>query len=315
MHATALRCLVMVAESLTIREAAERLHISPSAVTRQIQKAEERLGVRLFERDRTGTHLTEAGRLAVHHAKDTLRGYDQLKGDIKNLGGTVSGLVTIATLNSLTVQFLPELIAKIADQHSEITFRVVAGDPMEVSQQVAACNADFGLTFNALEIKGIKVLQNIPCPFVVIMRPDHPLASEKSLTLDQCSGYRFVYQENSAPMRLFLGEDLEKFKHLHVPVLTSNSLTLLKNLLLCGTGLAFYTRLAFEQEIVKGKLVAVPLVYDRTSSIHLSLITSPRALPTAVTRLVSSEIKRALVKLADDFGNHNNSSLKSNHST
>ena len=179
MHATALRCLVMVAECLSIREAAERLHISPSAVSRQIQKVEDRLGTRLFDRDKNGTHLTEAGRLAVQHAKETLSGYERLHGDIRNLSGMVSGLVSIATLNSLTVKFLPELISSVADQHMEVTFRVVACDPMEVSQQVASCSVDFGLTFNAVEAKGIKVLKNMPCPFVVIMRPDHPLCIRK----------------------------------------------------------------------------------------------------------------------------------------
>ncbi|MCY3675439.1 MAG: LysR family transcriptional regulator [Paracoccaceae bacterium] len=303
MHATALRCLVMVAECLSIREAAERLHISPSAVSRQIQKVEDRLGTRLFDRDKNGTHLTEAGRLAVQHAKETLSGYERLHGDIRNLSGMVSGLVSIATLNSLTVKFLPELISSVADQHMEVTFRVVACDPMEVSQQVASCSVDFGLTFNAVEAKGIKVLKNMPCPFVVIMRPDHPLASEKSLTLDQCSGQRLIYQENSGPMRLFLGEDLEKFQHLHLPVLTSNSLTLLKNLLLRGTGLAFYTRLAFAEELSEGKLVAVPLVCERADSINLNLITSPHAMPTAATRLVSRTLKQALEQLSIDFGN------------
>ena len=301
MHATALRCLVMVAKSPSIRVAAERLYISPSAVTRQIQKVEDRLGSHLFERDRSGTHLTEAGRLAVKHAKDTLREYDKLQSDIKKLDGMVSGLVTIATLNSLMVKFLPELIANIAEHHSEITFRVVSGDPMEVTQQVASCTVDFGLTFNAAEATGINVLQDISCPFVVIMHPEHPLAKESSLTLDQCSGHRFLYQENSHPMRLFLGEDIEKFKHLHKPVLTSNSITLLKNLLLKGIGLAFYTRLAFAQEIAEGRLVAIPLAYERASTLRLNLITSPRALPTAATRLVSRTIRQMLVNLEEGF--------------
>ena len=104
-------------------------------------------------------------------------------------------------------------------------------------------------------------------------------------------------------MRLFLGEDLEKFQHLHLPVLTSNSLTLLKNLLLRGTGLAFYTRLAFAEELSEGKLVAVPLVCERADSINLNLITSPHAMPTAATRLVSRTLKQALEQLSIDFGN------------
>ena len=301
MHASALRYLVAVAESRSIREASERLRISPSAVTRQIQKIEDLLGTRLFERDRSGMRLTEAGGLAVRHAKETLRGYGRLQGDIRNLSGVVGGPVTIATLNSLTVQFLPGLIAALSERHPEITFRVIAGDPMEVSRQVAAGSADFGLTFNAVESKGIRVLQDMPCPFAAVMRPDHPLAAERELTFEQCSGHRLIYQDNSGPMRLFLGDDMEAFKQLNMPVVTSNSLTLLKNLLLRGTGLAFYTRLGFAEELADGRLIAVPLVGDRAASIRLNLITSPRAMPTAATRTVSKSIERALERLAAEF--------------
>ena len=61
MHAQILKYFNMVAELGSIREAAQRLHVSASAINRQILNLEELIGERLFERRRTGMVLTEAG--------------------------------------------------------------------------------------------------------------------------------------------------------------------------------------------------------------------------------------------------------------
>lgn len=64
-----MRAIVMLAEDLSYTKAARRLGISQPAVTRTIQDAEERLGRKLFERNRTNVNLTDAGRKYVPEAK------------------------------------------------------------------------------------------------------------------------------------------------------------------------------------------------------------------------------------------------------
>ncbi len=107
MHAAVLRYFEAVAEDGSIRRASERLHISASAVNRQILKLEEQLGAPLFERRPDGMRLTDAGRLVLRHARDTLHDFARLRGDIDSLRGGGGG-VTIATLDSPAVHFLPE---------------------------------------------------------------------------------------------------------------------------------------------------------------------------------------------------------------
>jgi DNA-binding transcriptional LysR family regulator len=56
------RYFVVLAEELNYRRAAERLHVAQPVLTRQIRSLERDLGAQLFERDRAGTRLTDAGR-------------------------------------------------------------------------------------------------------------------------------------------------------------------------------------------------------------------------------------------------------------
>ena len=233
MHAAVLRYFEAVAEDGSIRRASERLHISPSAVNRQILKLENYLGTPLFERRPDGMRLTDAGRLVLRHAQATLQDFARLRGDIDELRGVVSGEVTIATLDSLNVQFLPEALAEFIAAHPAVQIRVMACDPIETMHAVAQGAADLGLTFSPAWRRGITVLKDMPCPMCAIMAPDHALAARKTLSLDECGTYRLMYQDHSGSMQLFFGEEMEAFKNAHKPVAISNTLAILKRLARC----------------------------------------------------------------------------------
>ena len=296
MHAAVLRYFEAVAEEGSIRRASERLHISPSAVNRQILKLEDHLGTPLFERHPNGMRLTDAGQLVLRHTRDTLHDFARLRGDIDNLRGIVSGQVTISTLDSLTVHFLPEAVARFVAVHPAVQIRVIALDPVETMHSVAQGNADLGLTFSPARRRGISLLADVPSPMCAIMKPDHELAARKSVTLDECSACRLMYQDHSASMQPFFGNEMEAFKSAHKPVAVSNTLAVLKRLLLRGVGIAFYTRLGFAEELASGRLVAVPLEGERLSTLRLCLIAPSDRMPTVAARAVAEHLQQALAR-------------------
>ena len=296
MHAAVLRYFEAVAEEGSIRRASERLHISPSAVDRQILKLEDHLGTPLFERRPNGMRLTDAGQLVLNHARTTLHDFARLRGDIDNLRGIVSGEVTIATLDSLTVHFLPEAVARFVAAHPAVLVRVIALDPVEAMHSVAQGNADLGLTFSPARRRGISLLADVPSPMCAIMTPDHELAARKSVTLDECGACRLMYQDHSASMQPFFGNEMEAFKSAHKPVAISNTLAVLKRLLLRGVGIAFYTRLGFAEELASGRLVAVPLEGERLSTLRLCLIAPSDRMPTVAARAVAEHLQQALAR-------------------
>ena len=302
MHAAVLRYFEAVAEEGSIRRASERLHISPSAVDRQILKLEDHLGTPLFERRPNGMRLTDAGQLVLHHARTTLHDFARLRGDIDNLRGTVSGEVTIATLDSLTVHFLPEAVARFVAAYPAVQIRVIALDPVGAMHSVAQGNADLGLTFSPARRRGISLLADVPSPMCAIMPPDHELATRESVTLDECGDCRLMYQDHSASMQPFFGNEMEAFKSAHKPVAISNTLTVLKRLLLRGVGIAFYTRLGFAEELASGRLVAVPLEGERLSTLRLCLIAPSDRMPTVAARAVAEHLQRALAQFTSGLG-------------
>ena len=294
MHAAVLRYFEAVAEEGSIRRASDRLHISASAVNRQILKLEDHLGAPLFERRPDGMRLTDAGRLVLRHARDTLHDFARLRGDIENLRGIVSGDVTIATLDSPAVHFLPEAVAQFVAVHPAVQVRVTACDPIEAMHSVSQGSADLGLTFSPAWRRGVTVLEDIACPMCVIMKPDHKLASRATLTLDECGAFRLVYQDPADTMQPFVGDELEAFKRAHRPVAVSNTQAVVKRLLLRGVGISFYTRLGFSEELASGQLVAVPLEGERLSELRLCLVAPSDRLPTVAGHAMAEHLRQAL---------------------
>jgi DNA-binding transcriptional LysR family regulator len=70
-----IRYFLAVSEFLNFRRAAEKCHVSPSALTRAIQKLEDEVGGRLFRRERNLTHLTDLGILIRPHSFARFKGY------------------------------------------------------------------------------------------------------------------------------------------------------------------------------------------------------------------------------------------------
>ena len=301
MHAAVLRYFEAVAEEGSIRRASDRLHISASAVNRQILKLEDHLGTPLFERRPDGMRLTDAGQLVLHHARDTLHDFARLRGDIENLRGIVSGDVTIATLDSPAVHFLPEAVARFVALHPAVQVRVTACDPIEAMHSVSQGSADLGLTFSPAWRRGVTLLEEIACPMCVVMKPDHELASRASVTLDECGTHRLIYQDPADTMQPFVGDELEAFKRAHKPVAVSNTQAVVKRLLLRGVGISFYTRLGFSEELASGQLVAVPLEGRRLSDLRLSLVAPSDRLPTVAGHAMADHLREALASFGADL--------------
>ena len=144
MHAPILRYFTTVAELGTIREASRRLHVSASAINRQILNLEDLIGEPVFERRRTGLHLTEAGEIVFRHCRNTLHDFARMTGEIDARRSRVTGTVQILTLDSMTVQFLPQSIASFHAEHPLVEIHVRSADPATTIRDVSRGEADVG---------------------------------------------------------------------------------------------------------------------------------------------------------------------------
>ena len=97
----------------SIRKASETLHISASAIDRQILRAEEEFGVALFERLPNGLRLTAAGEVLLASVQGWEKGLRRTKDHMDELLGLRRGNVDIAMIDALTEGFVPDALAEL----------------------------------------------------------------------------------------------------------------------------------------------------------------------------------------------------------
>jgi DNA-binding transcriptional LysR family regulator len=112
-----LRYLVAVAEDLSFRRAAERLHVSHPALSQQISDLEDELGLKLFNRNSRRVELTEAGRAFLSGARRTLTAAKHAIIEAKEAARGERGRLVIGTLGPITSPFLPQALARFHEQH------------------------------------------------------------------------------------------------------------------------------------------------------------------------------------------------------
>ena len=294
MHAQILKYFTTVAELGTIREAAKRLHVSASAINRQILNLEELIGEPVFERRRTGMILTEAGDIVFRHCRSTLQDFARMQGEIDARRGRVTGTVQILTLDSMTVQFLPQAIARFHAAHPLVEIHVRSTDPGRTFRDLSRGEADMGFGFHDPTKAGVSVVERIRTPVLVLMHPEHALAHETMLSLEQCAHHSLIYQYHSTAVDSILGEEVQALREKSSPVVMSNTLNLMKNLILEGVGIALYTAVGFLDEISEGRIVAVPIDNRRLSELEMALMVPKNRLSTVAAAALTSHLQEQL---------------------
>jgi DNA-binding transcriptional LysR family regulator len=117
-----LRYFVAVAEELSFRRAANRLHVSHPASSQQIHDLENELALKLFERNSRGVELTEVGRVFLLGARRALAAAKQA---VRQAQGE-RGRLVIGSVSPLTSSFLPSALARFREQRPlvEVTVNI-----------------------------------------------------------------------------------------------------------------------------------------------------------------------------------------------
>src|SRR5215510_8381274 len=101
MDFTALRYFSETAHTRSIRAASERLHVSPSAISRQIAKLEHELRAPIFDRRAQGMTLTPAGEILHSKVEGVMREFSRVKSHIAALQDIQAGTVDVYCFQAL----------------------------------------------------------------------------------------------------------------------------------------------------------------------------------------------------------------------
>ncbi|WP_127144322.1 LysR family transcriptional regulator [Pelagibacterium montanilacus] len=203
-HLKTLQCISDVAGSGSIRQSAERLAITPSALTRKIQDFEAELGTPIFERMPQGMRLNAAGELVLRHIRAQLSDFERLRSQIADLSGVRRGHVTIAASQAFAHGLIPHEIGIYRARHPLVSFTVLVRDHIHAVKAVGGFEADVAMVIAPPPAPEFQPLLEIHQPLCALMSRDHPLASARTVRLRECLQYPIAMPGPSLAIRHLL---------------------------------------------------------------------------------------------------------------
>lgn len=262
---SALRYFLEIVRQGSINKASAKLHVAPSAVSRQISRLEAELGSQLFERHPSGMRLSPSGELLAAHARKARLEAARVIEEITGLEGILRGTVRIASIEGLASYLLPHVISQYREKHHGIHFELMVATSTEVTQRVCEGLADIGLTISPAPAKNIKVEKRIKAPIHAVMSTTHPLASKQHVSLSQLSNYPLALPTENSTIRQLCNVSCSRQGLLIEPVLVSNYVTTLVHFAACKGGVTLIGDVSVRHLSEGTALVSLP-IRDREMS-------------------------------------------------
>ncbi|MFC4273655.1 LysR family transcriptional regulator [Achromobacter aloeverae] len=144
-----LRYFIAVAEARSFRVAAERIHITQPAITRQIQDLEAEVGVALFERSSVGVALTPAGEHILKDARAVLLKLEDSVRSARNIGAGLAGSLRIGFVENVSWDgVVPDAFARFQEQAPDLQLQLVPSNSPEQIRQIVADTLDGGFVYS-----------------------------------------------------------------------------------------------------------------------------------------------------------------------
>lgn len=178
-----LEYFVEVARSGSVSEAAQRLQVAPSAISRQITKLESGIGVPLFARHPRGMSLTDAGSRLLAHARRSQSESTALLSELRTGRGAEDRSVTVACSEGFAHRLVPRAMADFRRDHPEVTFHLDLVSHQEATRRVAEGIADIAVTYALDPQHDVRVECSVVVPMAALVPPGHPLAGQEQVGL------------------------------------------------------------------------------------------------------------------------------------
>lgn len=191
-----LRCVLAIAQSGSLRGAARRLGLAPSAVQRTITAIERRLGGVLFERDVAGARITVLGQVVVRHAQERQDLESGFADEVARARTAEVGEVSLAIGLGFLEDIGTGVLGPFHASHPQVTLQVRTGGTDSMVDALRADAADIAIALHPAPSAEVSTVRALPQPLGLACAADHPLARRHSegqpLRPGELAGERFA---------------------------------------------------------------------------------------------------------------------------
>lgn len=177
-----LEAFVAVATTLNFHDAARKLVVSQSALSAQVRDLEQALETRLFDRNRRGVRLTDAGRALLERARAVLEQLDGLHDDAAAFRAPFSGRLRLGVIPTVAPYLVPLVVGDVRARHPQLRLVVEEEQTRRLVERLHAGRVDLLLLDLDVALGSVETAPLLEERFVVALHRSHPLAKKARLT-------------------------------------------------------------------------------------------------------------------------------------
>ena len=192
MHLRTLELFCTIAERRSFSKAAAAHGMTQSAASQAIQQLEESLEVTLIDRSKRPLVLTNEGLAYLRGVRGVLKSYARIEEEVRSIRNRLSGQVTIASIVSVGLSYMPEATEAFTRLQPEVDVRSQYGTADRVLEMVVEGEVDFGLVSYPKNTQSTKCIEWQSEPMRLVCAADHPLADQREISLNQLRGIEMI---------------------------------------------------------------------------------------------------------------------------
>jgi DNA-binding transcriptional LysR family regulator len=195
--------LIALDDYRNIHRAAEELHMTQPAASKQIKDLEEMLDVRLFERLPRGMEPTIYGETMIRHARMALTSLALAHDDIVTLKAGLSGQVEVGAIMAPAMALLPRAIARVKEEAPLLRIGVQLETSNLLLDKLQHGTLDFmvGRIFDTIDTSGLIYEELTEEPACAVVRPGHPLLDNPRLQLKDIAALPWILPPHGSILR------------------------------------------------------------------------------------------------------------------
>lgn len=247
---TPLRYFRAIAQTAHMTRAAERLGVTQPALSAMLKKLEREVGTDLVVRTGRGVELTEAGRVFLSHADDSVRSADQAVASVRQLLGLERGTLRLGGGATAITYLLPPIVSQLRRKHPGLRFFVREAGSSAVAQSVLSGELDVGIVTLPITLPGADDLVRVPLvtdEFRLIVPSTHRLRKSDSFRWKDLQGEPVVAFEAGSAVREVIDRAARENGVTLDIVMELRSIESIKQMVQAGIGVGFVSRFAVSE--------------------------------------------------------------------
>ncbi|WP_426484873.1 LysR family transcriptional regulator [Flavobacterium sp. 2] len=191
-----IKYFLALAKELHFWNTAEKMNITQSALSRQIQSLENQLGVQLFERNKRNVKLTAAGQFLKEKWEVELNKLEFIHQSARQIQLGESGTITIAHPDSISASIMPDILSRISAAYPKLKIKLVQVLYEHQQDFLRNYKIDLAITRDINNAKDIQSEKFHTDHLAIVVPKNHPYKTPEDLTKETLASQKFILPTN-----------------------------------------------------------------------------------------------------------------------